>query len=126
MFRLASCLACALAIPAGAGAQAVVVAGYAAPVVVGLPVVTGYYAPAPVVTSYYAAPAVSYYAAPTVTYYSAPSVSYYATPSVATYRYPLLRPRTTVVRTYPGTTVAVPSAPVVTSSYYVAPPVFVP
>ena len=107
MVRLLSCLACVLAVPAIAGAQGIVVSGYAAPVVVTAPVVTSYYTPAPVV-SYYAVPAVSYYAAPTV--------SYYTTPPVVTYRYPLLRPRTTVVRSCPGTTVAVPSPPVVTSS----------
>ena len=125
MFRLASCLACLLAIPAVAGAQAVIVSGYAAPVVTA-PVVTSYYTPAPVVTSYYAAQTVAYYSAPAVSYYAAPSVSYYTTPSVVTYRYPVLRPRTTVVRSYPGTTVAVPTAPVVTSSYYVAPSVIIP
>ena len=126
MFRLASCLACVLAVPAVAGAQAVIVSGYAVPVVVNPPVVTSYYTPAPLGTSYYAAPTVSYYAVPTMTYYSAPSIGYYTSPTVTTYRYPLLRPRTTVVRTYPGTTVAVPTAPLVTSSYYIAPPVIVP
>jgi hypothetical protein len=117
MFRLLSCLACVLAVPAIVEAQGIVVTGYTAPVVVPAPIVTSYYTPAPVTTAYYPAPAVSYYAVPTV--------SYYTTPSVVTYRYPLLRPRTTVVRTYPGTTVAVPAAPVVTSSYYAAPPVLI-
>jgi hypothetical protein len=116
MFRLLGCLTCVLAVPAFAGAQGIVVSGYTAPVVVAAPVVTSYYTPAPVVT---------YYATPTVTYYAAPTVSYYTTPPVVTYRYPPLRPRTTVVRTYPGTTVAVPSAPVVTSSYYVPAPVII-
>jgi hypothetical protein len=55
-----------------------------------------------------------------VTAYAAPTVSYYRTADVHTYHYPLLRLRATVVRTYPGATVAVPSAPVV-ASYYAAP-----
>ena len=33
-------------------------------------------------------------------------MSYYRTPEVVTYRYPLLRPRTAVVRVYPGVTAA--------------------
>src|SRR4051794_9136603 len=84
-------LAALLAVPALAPAQGVVVATYASPVVV---------APPPVVTTYYAAPVVSYY--------SAPAVSYYTAPAAVTYRYPLLRPRTTVVRVAPA--VAVPAA----------------
>jgi hypothetical protein len=100
MVRLIAVLACLFAVPALASAQGIVVAAYA-------PVVT--YAPHPVVPTYYTpAPELT-------TYYAAPTVSYYTTPSVVTYRHPLLRPYTTVVRTYPGTTVAVPTAPVVTS-----------
>jgi hypothetical protein len=114
MVRLAACFGALLAVPALAPAQAIVVAGYAPPIVAPAPVVTAYYAPAPVasyyapapVTTYYApapAPVVTSYYAPAVSYYTPPSVSYYSTPSVTTYRYPILRPRTTVVRTYPGT-----------------------
>ena len=103
MLRLTACLMCLLGVPALAPAQGVVVASYPAPVV------TTYYAPPPVV-SYYVP-------APVVTAYAPPSVSYYRTPDVVTYRYPLLRPRTTVARVYPGATVAVPSAPVVASYY---------
>src|SRR4051812_39200737 len=109
MIRLTACLTCLLGLPALAAAQGVVVAAYPAAVV------TAYYPPAPVVTYY--APA------PVATAYAAPTVSYYRSPDVVTYRYPLLRPRTTVVRVYPGGTVAAPAPPVVTSSY---PPVYVP
>jgi hypothetical protein len=59
-----------------------------------------------------------------VSYYTAPPANYYTTPSVVTYRRPLLRPRATVVRAWPGATVAAPAAPVV-ASYY-APAVYVP
>lgn len=112
MFRLTTCLTCVLAFPALASAQGIVIAGYPA---------TAYYSPTPVVTAYYAPAPTAYYApAPVVTAYASPSVSYYSTPAVVTYRYPLLRPRTTVVRAYPGAVVAVPTAPVV-ASYYAAP-----
>ncbi len=120
MVRLAVCLVCLLAAPALASAQGVVVSGYAPPAVVTPPVVTSYYTP-PVVTS---SVVTSYYTAPAVSYYAAPAVSYYTTPSVVSYRYPLLRPRTTVVRYWPGATVAAPAAPVVVSSY--APAVYAP
>src|SRR3954466_16320359 len=109
MIRLTACLTCLLGLPALAAAQGVVVAAYPAPVV------TTYYAPAPVV-SYYAP-------APVVTAYAAPTVSYYRSPDVVTYRHPLMRPRATVVRIFPGATVAAPAPPVVTASY---PPVYVP
>ncbi|HEY1379821.1 MAG TPA: hypothetical protein VGF55_23665 [Gemmataceae bacterium] len=105
MVRLAVCLACLLAVPALAPAQGIVVAGYTPPVV------TAYYTPPPVVTS---SVVTSYYAAQAVSYYATPAVSYYTTPGVVTYRYPLLRPRATVVRYWPGATVAAP----VVASYY--------
>lgn len=113
MSRLTICLICVLSLPALSTAQGVVVATYPAPV-------TTYFAPASAVTTTYSAPApvVAYYApAPVVTAYAAPTVSYYRSTDVVTYRYPPLRPRTTVVRTYPGGTLAVPSGPVVTSYY---------
>jgi len=111
MSRLVVCLAAVAALPGAAPAQ-VVVATYSYPTVAyaPAPVYVARYAPAPVV-AYYPTPAVSYYA-PTVSYY-APSVSYYTTPSVTTYRYPLLRPNTVIVRSYPGTVYAAPTAPVV-------------
>jgi hypothetical protein len=114
MSRLVVCLAAVAALAAlpGVAPAQVVVATYSYPTVAvaPAPVVVARYAPAPVV-AYYPAPAVSYYA-PTVSYY-APSVSYYTTPSVTTYRYPLLRPNTVIVRSYPGTVYAAPTAPVV-------------
>jgi hypothetical protein len=105
MYRLAACVGCLLAVPALAAAQGVVVVGYPPAVYAPAPVVTAYYAPTPVTTHYAPAPVTAYYApSPVVAaYYAPPAVGYYAGPTVTTYRYPLLRPRTTVVRTYPGT-----------------------
>ena len=101
MLRLVGVLAvlALVAVPSPAPAQGVVVATYAPPVVV---------APAPVVTTTYYTPVVTAYSAPVVTAYSAPVVSYYLAPAAVSYRYPVLRPRTTVVRVRPAPVVFVP------------------
>jgi hypothetical protein len=94
MLRLTGIVALAalLALPALAPAQGIVIANYAAPVMV---------APPPVVTTAFYAPVVTAFPAPVVTAYAAPAVTFYRSPAFVTYRQPLLRPRTTIVRVAP-------------------------
>jgi hypothetical protein len=104
--RTVLAFAAAVAVPAAAFGQDVVVARYAVPV------------PGPVVVTSYAAPVVT--APPVVTTYSTRVVTTAPAAVVTTYRQPLLRPWATVVRTAPAAVVA---PPVVSYAYT---PAFIP